>query len=81
MLLGEGCRTSAAASVHLRLRPLLVETTTFLHAFRLLARSFVIGFFAVIALISGLLLQGDLARAWAGEIRRILNRSAAEKLD
>ncbi len=74
MLSVEGCSTSVAATIHLRFRPFLLEITTLLHAFRLLARVFVVGSFAVIFLVAGSLLHGELARAWAGEIRRLVKR-------
>lgn len=57
-----------------RFRPFLLETSTLLHAFRLLARVFVVGSFTVIFLVLGSLLHGELARAWASETRRIVKR-------
>jgi len=51
-----------------------VETTTILHSFRFLARVFAVGSLAVIFLVLGSLLQGELARAWVAEVRRVVKR-------
>jgi hypothetical protein len=40
----------------------LLDSTTLIHTFRLLARVFVVGSFAVVLLVLGSLLQGDLAK-------------------
>jgi hypothetical protein len=61
-------------SRNLRLRPSLVETTI-LHALRFIIRFFAVGSLLVILLVIGSLLQGELARAWAGEVRRVLKRN------
>lgn len=81
MVLGEGRQPRSDDYLPALCAHFLVETTTVLHAFRLLARLLMIGFFAVIALVLGFLFQGDVARAWAGEIRRIVKLDAAAKLD
>ena len=73
MNLGEGC-SIVQRCIRLRLRPQLLDNITLLHAFRLLARVFVAGSFAVVLLVLGSLLQGDLARAWVSELRRTINR-------
>jgi hypothetical protein len=62
----------------LRFRPFLLETSTLLHTFRLLARLFVVGSIAVILLVLASLLHGELARAWTGEIRRFVKRDTVE---
>jgi len=49
-----------------------VETTTILHSFRFLARVFAVGGLASVFLVLGSLLQGELARAWVAEVRRIV---------
>jgi len=68
----------AVATLPLRFRPQLVDTTTLLHTFRLLARIFVIGSFAVVFLVLASLLHGELAKASAAEIWRMLKRDTAE---
>ena len=61
--LREGPFDCAVATLPLRFRPQLVDTTTLLHTFRLLARIFVIGSFAVVFLVLVSLLHGELAKA------------------
>jgi hypothetical protein len=75
---GEGSQTNAGGDHPLRFRPALVENTTLLYSFRFLVRIFAGGVAAIILLVLGSLLQGDLARAWAGEIRRTLKRDTVE---
>jgi hypothetical protein len=68
MNLGEGGST-AQRVYSLAPRPQLVDNLAILHSFRLLARVFVVGSFAVVLLVLGSLLHGDLARAWVSELR------------
>jgi hypothetical protein len=56
------------------LRPSLVETTI-LHALRFIVRFFAVGSLLVILLVIGSLLQGELARVWAGDVRRFVKRN------
>jgi hypothetical protein len=56
------------------LREEIVETATILHSFRFLARVFAVGGLAIIFLVLGSLLHGELARTWAAEVRRIVKR-------
>jgi hypothetical protein len=70
---GEGGST-APGVYSLAPRPQLVDNLTILHAFRLLARVFVVGSFAVVFLVLGCLLHGDLARAWVSELRHTMKR-------
>jgi len=77
MNLGEGCST-AQRVYSLAPRPQLVDNLTILHAFRLLARVFVVGSFAVVLLVLGSLLHGYLARAWVSELRHTIKRDHTE---
>lgn len=56
-----------------------VETTTVVHSFRFFGNLLLFGGAAVIALIFGSLLHGELAKAWTAEFRRTLVFSSPEK--
>jgi hypothetical protein len=50
--------------------------TTILHSFWFIARVFAVGSLLVIFLALDSLLQGELAKAWVAEVRRIVNRQS-----
>jgi hypothetical protein len=49
--------------------------TTIVHALRFIVRFFAVGSLLVILLVIGSLLQGELARVWAGDVRRFVKRN------
>ncbi len=56
-----------------------MDSTTVLHSLVFLTRVFAVGAFVIISFVLASLLEGELARAWAGEIRRIVKRDTAER--
>jgi len=56
-----------------------MDSTTVLHSLVFLTRVFAVGAFVIISFVLASLLEGEVARAWAGEIRRIVKRDAAER--
>ena len=55
-----------------------MDSTAVLHSLVFLTRVFAVGAFVIISFVLASLLEGELARAWAGEIWRMLKRDAAE---
>jgi len=56
-----------------------MDSTTVLHSLVFLTRVFAVGAFVIISFVLASLLEGEVARAWAGEIRRIVKRDTAER--
>jgi hypothetical protein len=60
----------------LRSQGIALETTAIVHSFRFFARLLLLGGFAVAVLVFGSLLHGELARAWASDLRRLVTRKS-----
>ena len=76
---GKGCCTNVVTLYQPALPPISMDSTTVLHSLVFLTRVFAVGAFVIISFVLASLLEGEVARAWAGEIRRIVKRDTAER--
>ena len=76
---GKGCCTNVVTLYQPALPPISMDSTTGLHSLVFLTRVFAVGAFVIISFVLASLLEGEVARAWAGEIRRIVKRDTAER--
>ncbi len=71
---GNGCCTKVVTLYQPALPPISVDTTTVLHSLVFLTRVFAVGAFVIISFVLASLLEGELARAWAADVRRMVKR-------